>query len=73
MREADLQIARVELHRIQIPLKTPFKHAKHDLAREGYDPGATSDALYVDDAGRGAFVRIDAALYDRILTGALRL
>ena len=50
-----------------------FKHAKDDLAREGYDPGATDDALYVDHPERGAFVPIDAPLYDRILNGQLRL
>jgi fatty-acyl-CoA synthase len=50
-----------------------FKLRTQELIRQGYDPGQTGDALYLDDAGRGEYVRLDAALYQRILSGKLRL
>ena len=43
-----------------------FKHRKQDLVRDGYDPAATTDAIYYDDRRSQAFVRVDAALYERI-------
>jgi fatty-acyl-CoA synthase len=46
-----------------------FKPRKRDLAREGYDPAAIHDPLYVDDPGRRAYVAIDPALHARILAG----
>jgi fatty-acyl-CoA synthase len=50
-----------------------FKLRTQELIRQGYDPGQIGDALYLDDAGRGEYVRLDAALYQRILSGKLRL
>ena len=50
-----------------------FKHKKSDLARLGFDPALTDDAIYFNDAGRGAFVRLDPALYERIQRGAMRV
>ncbi|HWF96091.1 MAG TPA: long-chain-acyl-CoA synthetase [Xanthobacteraceae bacterium] len=50
-----------------------FKHKKSDLARTGFDPSLTDDAIYFNDAGRGAFVRLDQALYERIQRGRMRL
>ena len=50
-----------------------FKLRTQELAREGYDPGALSDALYFDDAAHGEYVPLDAALYRRIASGELRL
>ena len=50
-----------------------FKHAKQALVREGFDPRATDDALYVDDPERDAFVALDGRLYERILGGQVRL
>jgi fatty-acyl-CoA synthase len=49
-----------------------FKHAKADLVREGFDPAATDDPIYLDDAAARAYVRVDAALYRRIQAGKLR-
>jgi fatty-acyl-CoA synthase len=43
-----------------------FKPKKQDLAREGYDPASTADAIYYNDPAAGRFVRIDADLYGRI-------
>jgi fatty-acyl-CoA synthase len=50
-----------------------FKHTKGDLQRDGFDPAATSDALYFDDPATEAFVPLDQALYERIKAGAVRI
>jgi fatty-acyl-CoA synthase len=50
-----------------------FKLRTQELAREGYDPGRVTDALYLDDPGRGQYVRLDAPLHRRLVDGALRL
>ncbi len=57
----------------KIGVTTTFKHTKNDLKREGYDPAATSDAIFFDDPAREAFVRLDRALYARIQAGMVRL
>jgi fatty-acyl-CoA synthase len=59
--------------RSEIEVTGTFKHAKHELARQGFDPAATSDAIYLNDPERQAFVPLDAALYGRIQSGGLRL
>jgi fatty-acyl-CoA synthase len=56
----------------RIEVTPTFKHKKHELKREGYDPAATQDAIYFDDRAARAFVRLDAALYRRIQSGAIR-
>jgi fatty-acyl-CoA synthase len=56
-----------------IEITSTFKHRKSDLVRDGFDPAATVDPIYVHDAARGAFVRLDAALLRRIQDGKLRL
>jgi fatty-acyl-CoA synthase len=43
-----------------------FKHTKDALVREGYDPTAIRDAVYVNDRDRQMFVRLDMSLYDRV-------
>ena len=48
-----------------------FKQKKQDLARDGFNPYATGDALYVD-AGQG-YVPLDADAYARISSGLMRL
>jgi fatty-acyl-CoA synthase len=50
-----------------------FKYTKVELVRQGYDPMATSDAIYFDNPDCGAFVRLDGAHYARIQAGAVRL
>ena len=57
----------------EVEVTATFKHRKADLARDGYDPSATTDAIYFNDPKRHAFVRLDAALYDRIQRGAVRM
>ncbi|HTR79012.1 MAG TPA: AMP-binding protein, partial [Gemmatimonadaceae bacterium] len=50
-----------------------FKPLKHELAEAGFDPGQTTDPIYFHDRDREAFVRLDAALFDRIQIGGIRL
>ena len=57
----------------KIAVTATFKHTKADLKREGYDPAATTDAIYFDHPARHAFVRLDQGLYQRIRNGEVRL
>ncbi len=57
----------------RIETTATFKHKTAELARQGYDPAATDDALYFDDPARRAFIQLDRALYERIQAGAVRL
>jgi fatty-acyl-CoA synthase len=50
-----------------------FKQKKIDLAKQGFDPGAIGEPIYFNDPAAKAFVRIDAALYQRICSGEVRL
>ena len=67
--------ARPRFIRLQqtIAITSTFKLRKLDLVRDGFDPARTSDALYFDDPAAGRLVRIDAALYRQINSGAIRL
>ena len=56
-----------------IDITGTFKPQKQALLRDGCDPGATDDAMYLNDRSAGAFVPLDAALYARIQSGDLRL
>ncbi len=57
----------------EIEVTATFKHKKSDLARAGFDPALTDDAIYFNDAGRGAFVRLEPALFERIQSGRMRV
>jgi fatty-acyl-CoA synthase len=59
--------------RREFEVTATFKQKKTELARQGYDPAATTDAIYFDDPEQRAFVRVDATLRDRINGGAFRL
>ena len=50
-----------------------FKHKKQELVREGFDLTTVADPIYLDDPATQAYVRLDAALYERIDTGKVRL
>jgi fatty-acyl-CoA synthase len=56
-----------------IELTGTFKLKKQDLAMQGYDPGAISDSLYIEDAARDTFTRFDVPAYQRLQAGTLRL
>jgi fatty-acyl-CoA synthase len=56
----------------ELDMTATFRPRLQDLRREGYDPAATGDALYLDDRAAGAFVRLDAALHQEIQARARR-
>jgi fatty-acyl-CoA synthase len=56
-----------------IDLTGTFKWKKQDLCRESYDPGAVMDTIYFNDPTRQAFVKVDAAVYESIRSGKLRI
>jgi fatty-acyl-CoA synthase len=67
--------ARPVFVRIRTALDTTgtFKHRKDELMREGYDPVATKDAMYFNDAEAQAYVPMDAARLQIIQNGHMRL
>ena len=50
-----------------------FKQKKGQLAREGFDPGAISDPLFMLDPRTGAYIALDAETYTQINEGTIRL
>ena len=56
-----------------IAATSTFKHSKNELAREGFDVAVVRDEIYFDDLERLAYVPLDAALYQRINAGKIRL
>jgi fatty-acyl-CoA synthase len=56
----------------RLAVTSTFKHTKNELQRDGFDPAATSDAIYFDDPASDAFVPLDQGLYERIRSGTLR-
>jgi fatty-acyl-CoA synthase len=55
-----------------IEITGTFKHRKVELVKEGFDPAVVSDPLFFMDAERG-YVSLDAARYDRIVSGEQRV
>jgi fatty-acyl-CoA synthase len=56
-----------------IEVTATFKPKTSDFARAGYDPRPTGDPIYFNDGERGAFVPMDAELFERIQSGQVRL
>ena len=50
-----------------------FKQQKGVLQGEGFDPTRVGDALWFDDREAGAYVRLDTALHERVVIGAVRV
>jgi acyl-CoA synthetase (AMP-forming)/AMP-acid ligase II len=50
-----------------------FKLKKTELQREGFDPAATEDPIYLRHPARGEYVLVDPDLYTQVITGQLRL
>ncbi len=61
--------------RIQPQIETTgtFKHRKVDLVKDGFDPARIADPLYLRDDAANTYQPLDAALYDQINSGTLRL
>jgi fatty-acyl-CoA synthase len=49
-----------------------FKYSKTGLARQGFNPDASTDPVYFNDLESGAFTRLDQQLYERIQVGTIR-
>lgn len=54
-------------------MTTTFKQKKIELVGQGFDPSAVSDPIFFNDAQARTFVRMDEALYRRIVNGEIRL
>ncbi|MCH8888741.1 MAG: long-chain-acyl-CoA synthetase [SAR324 cluster bacterium] len=50
-----------------------FKIRKTDIQGEGFDPAATSDPLFYRDSREATYAPLDAAVFQRINSGALKL
>jgi fatty-acyl-CoA synthase len=50
-----------------------FKPSKRGLAQQGFDPSASTDALYFNCRDRGLYVPLDQKLYFRLQSGEVRL
>ena len=59
--------------RKNMDLTGTFKYSKTDLARQGFNPAASDDAVYFNNLESGAFTPLDQQLYERIQMGAIRL
>jgi fatty-acyl-CoA synthase len=57
----------------QIEMTATFKHKKHDLAKEGFDPDAIVDPLYVFDRTQDAYVALNRDRFAAIQSGTMRL
>jgi fatty-acyl-CoA synthase len=59
--------------RRQLEITATFKHRKNDLAKEGFDPRAIADPLYVFDRAKDAYVELDSDRFNAIVSGAMRI
>jgi fatty-acyl-CoA synthase len=57
----------------ELEVTATFKHRKVALAEEGFDPARVGDPLFFADAQRGCYAPLDAALFERIGRGELRV
>ena len=58
--------------RKNMDLTGTFKYSKTDLVRQGFNPAASTDAVYFNNLESGVFTRLDQQLYERIQAGAVR-
>ena len=56
----------------QLDVTGTFKYSKGDLVRQGYNPAAIADPVYVDDPRSRSYLRIDRAIYERIQNEGIR-
>jgi fatty-acyl-CoA synthase len=50
-----------------------FKHVKHQLSRDGFNPAASTDKFYYDDTEREQYLPLGTARFDRLMSGENRL
>ncbi len=57
----------------EIEITGTFKHRKVELVKEGFDPAVvTEEPLYYYNPATKSYERIDAAVYQRIVSGAIK-
>ncbi|MCZ7643300.1 MAG: long-chain-acyl-CoA synthetase [Pseudorhodoplanes sp.] len=59
--------------RKSIDVTATFKQKKINLVAQGFDPGQIDDPLFFNDPQTHAFLPLDAALYERIQSGTMRV
>jgi fatty-acyl-CoA synthase len=59
--------------RREMDMTATFKQRKIELVRQGFDPNATGDPVYFNDPAANAFVRLDPALFEKVVSGQVRL
>jgi len=59
--------------RKNIDMTATFKQKKVDMVKQGFDPSQIADPLYFNDTRADRFVPLDAALYERIQSGQVRV
>jgi fatty-acyl-CoA synthase len=57
----------------ELEITGTFKLRKQELMQEGYDPARVTDALFIDNAAAGRYLPLDAARFEQLKSGALRL
>jgi len=57
----------------EIEATSTFKQRKIDLQKEGFDPSAIKDPLYVRDSATGRYQKLTPQLYDDIERGRMKL
>jgi fatty-acyl-CoA synthase len=50
-----------------------FKYSKTELARQGFDPDLTTDAIFFDNPETQSLHQVDRTLFERIQAGQIRL
>jgi fatty-acyl-CoA synthase len=67
--------ARPVFVRIRTELETTgtFKHRKEELRCQGYEPGATDDAIYFSDPHQQTYVPVDEQMFQRVRAGSVRV
>src|SRR5712672_680421 len=56
----------------EIEVTSTFKQRKIELQKEGFDPAAVSDPLYVREAARGRYITLTPELYRDICDGKVK-
>jgi fatty-acyl-CoA synthase len=59
--------------RSQLEMTATFKPKKQTLVSQGYNPALVLDDIYIDDRASQIFVKLGAALYERIMNREVRL
>ena len=56
----------------EIEVTGTFKYRKMDLVEQGFDPAQVKQPVYVRDPAKG-YVKVTKAVFEKIMTGAMRL